>query len=57
LGATVGDQVTIAFDPRCADPAVMGRLDTNPPAGLYGAPPSRQKSVIKNPETLKKVMV
>jgi serine/threonine-protein kinase len=56
LGASSADQVTIALDPKCADPAVFGRLDTYPPASLYGAPPSRQKSVIKNPDTLRKVM-
>jgi serine/threonine-protein kinase len=56
LGATAGDQVTLTLDAKCADPGVMGRLDTNPPASLYGAPPSRQKAVIKNPDTLKKVM-
>jgi eukaryotic-like serine/threonine-protein kinase len=56
LGATAGDQVTLTLDAKCADPGVMGRLDTNPPASLYGAPPSRQKAVIKNPDTLKKVL-
>ncbi|MET0732998.1 MAG: serine/threonine-protein kinase, partial [Casimicrobiaceae bacterium] len=56
LGATAGDQVTLTLDAQCADPGVMGRLDTNPPASLYGAPPSRQKAVIKNPDTLKKVL-
>ena len=34
------------------DPSVLARLETNPPAGLYGAPPPRQKALIKNPETL-----
>jgi len=56
LGATAGDQVGVAFAANCADAAVLGRLDTNPPASLYGAPPSRQKAVIKNPDTLRKVM-
>ena len=56
LGATAGDQVTITVDAKCADPGVMGRFDTNPPASLYGAPPSRQKAVIKNPDTLKKIV-
>ena len=56
LGATAGDQVGVTFDASCADPAVLGRLETNPPAALYGAPPSRQKAVIKNPDTLRKVM-
>jgi len=34
---------------------VLNRLETNPPAGLYGAPPGRQKTVIRNPETLRKI--
>ena len=45
------------LDKSCADPSVLGRLETNPPAGLYGAPLSRQKTVIKNPETLRKLTV
>ena len=57
LGAVTGDRVSIAFEKSCADPAVLGRLETNPPAGLYGAPPSRQKTVIKNPEMLRKLTV
>ncbi len=55
LGGVSGDQVSVVFDKRCADASVLNRLETNPPAGLYGAPPGRQKSVIKNPETLRKL--
>ena len=57
LGAVTGDRVAITFDKSCSDPSTLGRLETNPPAGLYGAPLSRQKTVIKNPETLKKLTV
>ena len=57
LGAVTGDRVSVVFDKSCADPSVLGRLETNPPAGLYGAPPSRQKTVIKNPEMLRKLTV
>jgi eukaryotic-like serine/threonine-protein kinase len=57
LGNVNDDQVSIVLDSRCADAAVISRLETNPPAGLYGAPASRQKSVVKNPETLKKLMI
>jgi serine/threonine-protein kinase len=57
LGAAAGDRVSVVFDKSCADPSVLGRLETNPPAGLYGAPLSRQKTVIKNPETLRKLTV
>jgi serine/threonine-protein kinase len=52
-----GDQVSVAFDPRCADAAVLSRLETNPPAGLYGAPPGRQRSVVKDPELLRKLTI
>jgi serine/threonine-protein kinase len=57
LGAVAGDRVSATFDARCTDAAVLSRLETHPPAGLYGAPPGRQKSVIKNPEMLRKLAV
>lgn len=56
-GAAAGDEVQLTFDQRCSDPAVISRLETYPPAGLYGAPPSRQRSVISNPETLRKLSI
>ena len=56
-GAVTGDRVAVAFDPKCSDAAILSRLETNPPAGLYGAPLSRQKAVIKDPEALKKLMI
>jgi serine/threonine-protein kinase len=52
-----GDQVSIAFEARCADPAILSRLETNPPAGLYGAPPGRQRTVVKDPELLRKLTI
>jgi serine/threonine-protein kinase len=57
LGNISGDQVSVVFDKRCADASVLNRLETNPPAGLYGAPPGRQRTVIKNPETLRKLSI
>jgi len=57
LGATMGNEVAVAFDKDCSNPAVLSRLETNPPAGLYDAPPSRQKSVVKNPEVLRKLTI
>ena len=57
LGATSGDQVTVRFDAKCTEPAVLGRLETNPPAGLYGAPASRQNAVIANPDTRRKLVI
>jgi serine/threonine-protein kinase len=57
LGSVNADQVNIAFDKRCTDAAILNRLETNPPAGLYSAPPGRQKTVVKNPETLRKLTI
>ena len=54
-GASAGDEVRVRFDARCNDPAVLSRLETNPPAGLYGAPAVRQKAIIRDPGTLKKL--
>jgi tRNA A-37 threonylcarbamoyl transferase component Bud32 len=54
-GASAGNEVSVSFAPKCADAAVLDRLETAPPAGLYSAPPGRAKSVVKNPETLKKI--
>jgi eukaryotic-like serine/threonine-protein kinase len=55
-GASDGASVAIAFDSRCTQ-GLRARLETNPPAGLYGAPPARQKAVVTNPEMLRKLMV
>ncbi len=55
LGSIAGDQVAVTFDTRCGESSVLSRLETNPPAGLYGSPPGRQKIVVKNPETLRKL--
>ncbi|MCL4799005.1 MAG: serine/threonine protein kinase [Burkholderiales bacterium] len=57
LGASAGDEVTITRDPSCAEASVVQQLESAPPAGLYRAPPSRQQSVVKNPETLKKLTI
>ena len=56
VGAVDGPRVDVAFDPQCAGGISRARLETNPPAGLYGAPPARQKAIIKNPETLRKLV-
>ncbi len=57
LGRIAGDEVAVAFDRNCGDAAVLSRLETNPPAGLYGAPPGRQKAVIRDPETLRRLAI
>ena len=55
-GAAAGDEVRVRFDASCPVGRVRSsRLETLPPAGLYGAPPSRQKAVIRTPETLRKL--
>jgi serine/threonine-protein kinase len=56
LAGSAGDRVTLAFDGSCALD-LRAKLESTPPAGLYGAPPERRKAVIKNPETLRKLMV
>jgi serine/threonine-protein kinase len=55
LGSVSAEQVAVRFDARCAEPSVLSRLETNPPAGLYGSSPGRQKTVVKNPELLRKL--
>ncbi|HKP67559.1 MAG TPA: serine/threonine protein kinase, partial [Casimicrobiaceae bacterium] len=55
-GAIDGTRVGVTFDARCADGMSRTRLETNPPAALYGAPPTRQKAIIKNPDTLRKLV-
>jgi len=55
LGSVEDDRVAVAFDPACADASVLNRFETYPPAGLYGAPPERPRTVIRNPETLRKM--
>ena len=57
LGSTAAEQVAVVFDKACADASVLSRFDTNPPASLYGAPPGRQQTVIKNAETLRKLAI
>ncbi len=55
IGAVQGDQVTIVFDGRCGEHPILARLETYPPAGLYGAPMGRRLAVVKNPDTLRKL--
>jgi tRNA A-37 threonylcarbamoyl transferase component Bud32 len=57
LGRIAGDEVNVAFDKGCSEAAILSRLETNPPAGLYAAPPSRQKALIRDPETLRRLTI
>ena len=56
LGAVEGTRVAVTFEPACADASFRAKLETNPPAGLYRAPAARQKAIIKNPDTLRKLV-
>jgi serine/threonine-protein kinase len=56
VGSVEGTRVSVGLDPKCTDGMLRARLETNPPAGLYGAPPARQKAIIKNPDTLRKLV-
>ena len=57
LGAVNGDDVGATFDTKCNDASILARLETNPPAALYNAPAQRQKAIVKNPDTLKKLLI
>jgi eukaryotic-like serine/threonine-protein kinase len=57
LGATTGDELSIVRDPGCEEAKLVQQLESGPPAGLYDAPPSRQRSVVTNPETLRKLSI
>jgi len=57
LGRIAADEVAVVFDARCGDAQILSRLETNPPAALYGAPPARQKAVIRDPETLRRLTI
>jgi serine/threonine-protein kinase len=57
LGRIAGEEVNVIFAKACTDSSILSRLETNPPAGLYGAPPGRQKALIKDPETLRRLVI
>jgi serine/threonine-protein kinase len=54
-GAAAGDEVHVRYDATCDASEAITRLETLPPAGLYDAPPSRQKALIRSPDTLRKL--
>jgi serine/threonine-protein kinase len=57
LGASAGEQISVSFDRACSDKAVLARLEANPPASLYAAPSARQKSVLKDPNAIRKLSI
>jgi serine/threonine-protein kinase len=56
-GSATGDEVRVRFDSACAGGDPVVRLETWPPAGLYAAPPARQKAVIRSPEALRRLTI
>lgn len=44
-GGSAGAEVKLSFVPACADPAVRGKFESAPPAGLLSAPDGRAKAV------------
>ena len=57
LGGASNEEISVRFDAKCNDAAVLARFDANPPASLYAAPPARRSEVIKNPEMAKKLTI
>ena len=56
VGATAAE-VSLRFEAACGDPAVLGRLDSLPPAALFDAPQPRRDAVVKNPQLLDKLRI
>lgn len=48
-------ELLIDFDPVCASPAVLARLDTLPPGALIDAPSSRIEEIVSDPARLRRV--
>ncbi len=55
LGPAGGSEIAVTLEAGCREAAVLSRLDTLPPAALIEAPPGRRETVVKNPETLRKL--
>jgi serine/threonine-protein kinase len=45
-------ELLIDFDPVCASPAVLARLDALPPGALIDAPSSRIEEIVSDPARL-----
>jgi eukaryotic-like serine/threonine-protein kinase len=48
-------ELLIDFDPVCASPAVLARLDALPPGALIDAPSSRIEEIVSDPTRLRRV--
>ncbi len=51
LAGSNGAEVNATFAPACAEVAVRGKLESQPPAGLTNAPDARGKSLLKGLKT------
>jgi serine/threonine protein kinase len=54
FAATSGSEteLLIDFDPVCASPAMLARLDASPPGALFDAPSSRLEEIVSDPARL-----
>ncbi|MBC7205454.1 MAG: serine/threonine protein kinase [Methyloversatilis sp.] len=57
VASSTPDAVTLSFDPACAAPDMVAKLQTLPPAGLMEAAPSRREAVVHSPELRKHISI
>lgn len=57
VASSTPDAVTLSFDPACAAPDMVAKLQTLPPAGLMEAAPSRREAVVHSPELRKRISI
>ena len=57
VASSTPDAVTLRFDPACAAPDMVAKLQTLPPAGLMEAAPSRREAVVHSPELRKRISI
>jgi len=57
VASSTPDAVTLSFDPACAAPDMVAKLQTLPPAGLMEASPSRREAVVHSPELRKRISI
>jgi serine/threonine-protein kinase len=57
VASSTPDAVTLGFDPACAVPEIVAKLQTLPPVGLMEAAPSRREAVLHSPELRKRISI
>jgi serine/threonine-protein kinase len=57
VASSTPDAVTLSFDPACAAPDMVAKLQTLPPAGLMEAAPSRREAVVHSPELRRRISI